>query len=128
LLQGSAVRDRLPVRAYTFASGHHWQALRADPVASRTLKAGHHLDCGLGYSVAQARLGQIRRRTIALNEIVARVCFRLGCLYDAGLHFRMPLRASYFASADPRYLSVEGQRALAAVEWRPALVLMSSIS
>ena len=104
--------------------GRHWQVLRADPGSVRALKAGQRLDCGLGYSVTPARLAQIRKRTIALNEAIARVCFRIGCLYDAGVRFRMPLRASYFSTTDPRYLSVEGQRALAAAEWKPAFALI----
>jgi hypothetical protein len=102
----------------------HWRVLRADRASARALRAGRHLDCGLGYSVAHARLAQIRRRTIALNDAIARACFRLGCLYDAGTRFRMPLRASYFSRFDPRYLSIEGQRALAAAEWKPAFALI----
>ena len=104
----------------------HWRAVRADPAASRALRS-HPLDCGLGYRVTPARLSQIRKRTIALNDAIARVCFNTGaCLYDAGTRFRMPLRGSYFSRSDPRYLSTEGQRALSTVEWKPALALIAA--
>ena len=64
---------------------------------------------------------------IALNDVIARVCFHSGaCLYDAGTRFRMPLRASYFSTADSRYLSIEGQRSLAAAEWKPAFALIAA--
>jgi hypothetical protein len=104
----------------------HWRVLRADPAGVRALKA-HNLDCGLGYDVSPARLAQIRQRTLALNDIIARLCFNTpGCLYDAGTRFRMPVNASYFSAADPRYLSIKGQRAVAAAEWKPALALIDA--
>jgi hypothetical protein len=40
----------------------------------------------------------------------------------------MPLRANYFSSVDPRRLSVKVERALAAIEWRPARTLLSALS
>jgi hypothetical protein len=105
----------------------HWRVVRADPAGAAVLRSGRHLDCGLAYDAAPARLAEIRRRTIALNEIIARACFHTdGCLYDAGARFRMPLRASHFSAFDPRYLSIAGQRALAATEWRPAFALIQA--
>lgn len=107
----------------------HWAVLRADPVAARALKSGRRLGCGLGYDVKPSRLRQIRQRTVMLNEIIARVCFHTGgCLYDAGTRYRMPLKASYFSPTDPRYVSIEGQRALSAAEWKPARALISAES
>jgi hypothetical protein len=92
----------------------------------RVLGGKSDLGCGLGAGVAVA---QIQKRTIALNDIMARVCYRTtGCLFDAGARYRMPLRANYFSSVDPRRLSVEGERALAVVEWRPARTLLSAMS
>ena len=84
------------------------------------------LGCGL---VAGTAVAQIQKRTIALNDIMARVCYRTtGCLFDAGARYRMALRANYFSSFDPRRLSEDGERALAAVEWRPARTLLSAMS
>ncbi len=104
-----------------------WRVLRADPITARALRSGHHLACGLGYSVSRARLARIRARTIALNEILAEVCFRNHlCLYDRGTRFRMRLRAGYFSPTDPRSLSVAGQRALAAAEWKPAFTVITA--
>jgi hypothetical protein len=104
-----------------------WRVLRADPAAARALRTGRRLDCNLGYRVPAARLAQIRARTMALNDILAEVCFRNHlCLFDNGTRFRLPLKASYFSAADPRRLSVAGQRVLAAAEWKPALLLISA--
>jgi hypothetical protein len=92
----------------------------------RVLGGKSDLGCGLGAGVAVA---QIQKRTIALNDIMARVCYRTtGCLFDAGARYRMQLRANYFSSVYPRRLSVEGERALATVEWRPAYTLLSAMS
>lgn len=105
-----------------------WRALRADPAAAQALKAGRHLACGLGYDVAPARLAQIRARTIALNQILERVCFQnVRCLYDKGTRFHMPLKASYFSPPDYRRLSPAGQRAVAAAEWKPESLLLQHI-
>jgi hypothetical protein len=92
----------------------------------RVLGGKGDLGCGLG---AGAAVAQIQKRTIALNDIMARVCYRTtGCLFDAGARYRMPLRANYFSAIEPRRLSVEGERALATVEWRPAYTLLSAMS
>ena len=103
----------------------HWQALQVDP-----LRAGRNgLGCELHGAVSTRKLATIRSRTIALNDAIARVCFQHStCMYDAGARFHMPLRATYFSSANPQYLSIAGQRALAAIEWKPALALASAFS
>jgi hypothetical protein len=92
----------------------------------RVLGGKSDLGCGL---VAGTAVAQIQKRTIALNDIMARVCYRTtGCLFDAGARYRMALRANYFLLFDPRRLSEDGERALAAVEWRPARTLLSAMS
>jgi hypothetical protein len=92
----------------------------------RVLGSKSDLGCRLGAGAAVAR---IQRRTVALNDIMARVCYRTtGCLFDAGARYGMPLRANYFSSVDPRRLSVKGERALAAIEWRPARTLLAALS
>jgi hypothetical protein len=46
------------------------------------------------------------------------------CLYDAGTYYRLPLKAGYFSPADYQHLSLAGQRALAAAEWKVALKIL----
>jgi hypothetical protein len=104
----------------------HWRVVRADPAGARWLRT--HRLCGLGFDASAAQLAPVARRAAALNAILDRVCFRLGCLYDAGAHNRMPLSVRDFASGDYARLSIAGERKLAATEWRPALALLEAIS
>lgn len=101
----------------------HWRVLQADPKAAEAFKAGGGIDCGLGGShVTRGKLKRIRSRTIALNEILADVCSQHPlCLYDAGTYFHLPLEAAYFSPADYQHLTIAGQHALAAAEWKVAL-------
>ena len=88
-----------------------WQALRGKG------------DLGCGLHLA-ARRAQIRRRTIAFNDILARACYRTAlCLFDAGARYDMPLHSSYFSA---RGLTVAGEHAVAAAEWKAAKVLLSA--
>ena len=58
----------------------------------RVLGRKSDLGCGL---VAGTAVAQIQKRTIALNDIMARVCYRTtGCLFDAGARYRMALQAT----------------------------------
>ncbi|MDP9303076.1 MAG: hypothetical protein M3O92_01045 [Actinomycetota bacterium] len=89
----------------------HWHALGGK----------NDLGCGLHSS---ARRALIQRRTIAFNDILARVCYRTTeCLFDAGARYSMRLHPSYFSA---RGLTVAGERAVAAVEWKPAKVLLDA--
>lgn len=106
----------------------HWQTLRADPAGAAWLRAGHSLPCGLGYAVSATWLIAIATRTTALNRILDRDCYQLGCLYDAGAHYRMPLRTTDFRPGNYARLSVTGERKLAATEWRPTLVALARIA
>jgi hypothetical protein len=105
----------------------HWRAVHADPAGRRWLRT-HQLPCGLGYDVSPTRLAAVARRTTELNDILDRECFLLGCVYDAGAYFRMPLTASDFAPRNYSLLSLAGERELAATEWRPAYALLESIA
>ena len=106
--------------------GEHWRVLRADPTAAKAFKAGKGIDCGLGYTVTQTQLSQVKSRTIALNRILADVCSRHPlCLYDAGTYFRLPLKARYFSPADYQHLTIAGHHALAAAEWKVALKILN---
>jgi lysophospholipase L1-like esterase len=100
----------------------HWRVLRADPKAARSLKSGSVIDCGLGYYTATApALAKVEARARLLNDILAEVCSAHPyCLYDGGAYFRLRLKASYFSPADYQHLSIAGQRALAAAEWKAA--------
>lgn len=104
----------------------HWRILRADPVATKAFKKGAVLGCNLGYYTAtKTALSTIEARTKVLNKILADVCNRHPfCLFDGGTYFRMPLKASYFSPADYQHLTLAGQRALAAAEWKLALRLI----
>jgi lysophospholipase L1-like esterase len=100
----------------------HWRVVHADPATRRAFAAGYTLDCGLGDKATRAQLDQVEARARALNTVEAEVCSTVPyCLYDGGTYFRLPLRASYFSPADYQHLSVAGQRALAAAEWKVAL-------
>jgi hypothetical protein len=97
-------------------------------VLPRALRSGQSLACGLGSSATPARLARIRARTIALNDAIARVCFRnRDCLYDRGTRFRMPVEAGYFSPTALGGLSVAGQRAVTAAEWGPAQILLRHV-
>lgn len=103
----------------------HWRVLQSDPTALKAFRAGRGLDCGLGATVTAAQLSQVEARTRALNRILAQVCSEHPlCLYDAGTYFRLPLRAGYFSPADYQHLSLAGQRALAAAEWKVGLKIL----
>jgi lysophospholipase L1-like esterase len=103
----------------------HWRVLHADPAALKAFKAGQGIDCGLGDRVTRAQLAHVRARTLALNRILAEVCGKHPlCLYDAGTYYRLPLKARYFSPADYQHLSLAGQRALAAAEWKVALKIL----
>ena len=103
----------------------HWQALHNDPIARKTFKSGYSLDCSLGDQVPKASIAQIEARTHALNAVEAQVCSTVpDCLYDGGAYYHLPLRASYFSPADYQHLSLTGQRALAAAEWKTALKIL----
>jgi lysophospholipase L1-like esterase len=103
----------------------HWRVLRADPTAAKALKGYGGLDCSLGYAATPKQLSQVRSRTLALNRILAEVCSEHPlCLYDGGTYFHLPLKARYFSPADYQHLSLAGQRALAAAEWKVALKIL----
>src|SRR5262249_53178410 len=100
----------------------HWRALQADPTAHKAFKRGDSLDCAMGNDVPRAWIAQIEARARALNSVEAQVCSTVPyCLYDGGTYFRLPLQARYFSPADYQHLSLVGQRALAAAEWKVAL-------
>jgi lysophospholipase L1-like esterase len=104
----------------------HWRALRSDPTARKAVAKGDALDCGLGAQVPRSWLAQIEARTRALNTVEAEVCSTVPyCLYDGGTYFNLPLRAQYFSPADYQHLSVAGERALAAAEWKVALKVLN---
>jgi len=46
------------------------------------------------------------------------------CLYDGGTYYHLPLHGAYFSPADYQHLSLAGQRALAAAEWKIALKIL----
>ena len=97
----------------------HWQVLQNAPASAAAFKAGAEIDCGLGYAATPTRLAQIRKRTDALNRILANECGRSsGCRYDGGIYFRLPVTARDFSTADYQHLSITGQHALSAAEWR----------
>jgi lysophospholipase L1-like esterase len=116
---------RFPVKVLVLSienEAAHWRALRDDPKAAKALKAGATLDCGLGYTATRSLLAKVETRARLLNSILAKVCSdHRYCLYDAGTYFRLPLKASDYSPADYQHLSIEGQRALAAAEWKVAL-------
>ena len=100
----------------------HWRVLHDDPVARKTFETGYSLDCALGDQVPKTWLAQTERRNRALNAVEAQVCSTVPyCLYDGGTYYHLPLRAAYFSTADYQHLSLAGQRALAAAEWKAAL-------
>jgi hypothetical protein len=66
--------------------------------------------------------------TAALNHILDCDCYHLGCFYDAGAHYRMPLRAADFTPGNYARLSVTGERKLAATESHPTLVALAAIA
>jgi lysophospholipase L1-like esterase len=100
----------------------HWQILQTDPKAATAFKAGASIDCGLARGlISPTLLNRIRKRTTTLNQILADVCSQHPlCLYDAGTYYRLPLKAAYFSPADYQHLSLAGQHALAAAEWKAA--------
>lgn len=99
----------------------HWRVLRANPAGHKALAAGYTLDCALGAQVPRAWIAQTETRARALNEVEAEVCSTVPyCLYDGGTYYRLPLSAQYFSRADYQHLSLAGQRALAAAEWKVA--------
>jgi hypothetical protein len=72
--------------------------------------------------VSRARLAAVEARARALNAVEAEVCSTVPyCLYDGGTYYRLPLHARYFSPADYQHLSLAGERALAAAEWKVAL-------
>lgn len=121
-------RGRIPVKVLLLSienEAAHWRALRHDPKAAIALRAGATLDCGLGYNATSSRLSKIETRARLLNSILAAVCSdHPNCLYDGGKYFGLPLKASDYSSADYQHLSIEGQRALAAAEWKAALKII----
>lgn len=103
----------------------HWRVLHADAAARRALKSGYSLDCALGDQVPASWLAQIQARVNALNAVEAEVCSSVpDCLYDGGTYFHLHLQARYFSPADYQHLSLAGQRALAAAEWKIALKIL----
>jgi hypothetical protein len=79
--------------------------------------------CGLGATPSAAQLAALRERAVALNRVLAEVCFAHSfCMYDRGARFTMRLRPSYFSNGT---LTVAGQRAIAAAEWPAARSLLS---
>jgi hypothetical protein len=91
-------------------------------IALNVLRA---FDCALGDQVPKTWLAQIQARAQALNAVEAEVCSTVPyCLYDGGTYYRLPLRAAYFSPADYQHLSIAGQRALAAAEWKIALKVL----
>jgi lysophospholipase L1-like esterase len=103
----------------------HWRVLHGNPVARKAFKTGYSLDCALGDQVPKTWLAQIQARAQALNAVEADVCSTVPyCLYDGGTYYRLPLRAAYFSPADYQHLSLGGQRALAAAEWKIALKIL----
>ena len=123
-------RGRIPVKVLLLSienEAAHWRALRHDPKAATALRAGATLDCGLGYTAPSSLLSRVEARARLLNGILAAVCSeRTDCLYDGGTYFRLPLKASDYSSADYQHLSIAGQRALAAAEWKVALKIIYS--
>jgi lysophospholipase L1-like esterase len=103
----------------------HWRALQSDPTARKAFAAGYSLDCALGAQVPRSWLTGVEARTRALNLVEAEVCSTVPyCLYDGGTYFKLPLHARYFSRADYQHLSLAGQRALAAAEWKVALKIV----
>ena len=123
-------RGRIPVKVLLLSienEAAHWRALRNDPKAAEALRAGATLDCGLGYGATSSLLSKVEAHARLLNGILAAVCSKHpDCLYDGGTYFRLPLKASDYSSADYQHLSIEGQRALAAAEWKVALKIIYS--
>ena len=121
-------RGRVPVKVLLLSienEAAHWRALRHDPKAASALRAGATLDCGLGYTATSSLLSKVETRARLLNGILAAVCSEHpDCLYDRGTYFRLPLKTSDYSPADYQHLSIEGQRALAAAEWRVALKII----
>jgi lysophospholipase L1-like esterase len=121
-------RRRIPVKVLLLSienEAAHWRALRDDPKAATALRAGATIDCGLGYTATNSLLSKVETRARLLNGILAAVCSEHpDCLYDGGTYFRLPLKASDYSSADYQHLSIEGQRALAAAEWKVALKII----
>ena len=121
-------RRRVPVKVLLLSienEAAHWRALRNDPKAATALKAGATLDCGLGYTATSSLRSKVETRARLLNGIINAVCSEHpDCLYDGGTYFRLPLKASDYSSADYQHLSIEGQRALAAAEWKVALKII----
>lgn len=100
----------------------HWRVLRTASSSAAAFKAGAEIDCGLGYTVTHTRIAQITRQTTILNGILASECHRYSsCRYDGGIYFRLPITASDFSPADYQHLSLAGQRALSAAEWRAVI-------
>jgi lysophospholipase L1-like esterase len=100
----------------------HWRVLRSDPRSAAAFKAGAGIDCGLGYTATRARLADVQARTRSLNRILAKDCGHVnGCRYDGGAYYRLPVTALDFSPADYQHLSIEGQRALSAAEWRAVI-------
>ena len=103
----------------------HWRALHNNLVARESFKTGYSLDCHLGDQVPKTRLTRIDARTRALNAVEAEVCSTVPyCRYDRGTYYHLPLRAAYFSRADYQHLSLAGQHALAAAEWKVALEIL----
>lgn len=99
----------------------HWRAVRSDPAGRKALENGYTLDCALGAQVPHAWLTDIEARTRALNDVEAQVCSTVPyCLYDRGTYYQLPLHGRYFSPADYQHLTLAGQRALAAAEWKVA--------
>jgi lysophospholipase L1-like esterase len=123
-------RGRTPVKVLLLSienEAAHWRALRHDPKAATALRAGATLDCGLGYTATKSLLSKVETRARLLNGVLAAVCSEHpDCLYDGGTYFRLPFKASDYSSADYQHLSIEGQRALAAAEWKVALKIIYS--
>jgi lysophospholipase L1-like esterase len=98
-----------------------WRVLQANPAAHKAFATGYTLDCAFGAQVPPSWITQIQARTRALNAVEAEVCSTVPyCLYDAGTYYRLPLQARYFSPADYQHLTLAGQRALAAAEWKVA--------
>jgi lysophospholipase L1-like esterase len=128
VLTGGAYAKRIPPKILLLSIENlaaHWRVLHADPVARKAFESGAGLDCGLGSAVSRARLAQVEARARALNAVEAEVCSSIPyCLYDGGTYFNLPLHARYFSPADYQHLSLAGQRALAAAEWKVALKIL----
>jgi lysophospholipase L1-like esterase len=125
VLEGGTLAKRPPPKILLLSIENivaHWRVLHADPAARKAFKSGYSLDCALGNHVPASWIAQIEARVRALNAVEAEVCSSVPyCLYDGGTYYHLPLRARYFSPADYQHLSVAGQRALAAAEWRIAL-------